>query len=94
MSTMARTYDLRDSLGQRIEVGDVVQVGDEFAEVIAINEVDEGTHGSTELRFEDGVEDTFPNSWNATGPWDDYRSDYTCHDVTLVSGAANNYGCH
>ena len=22
-------------------------------------------------------------TWNATGPWDDHRTDYTCDDVTV-----------
>jgi len=24
-------------------------------------------------------------TWNATGPWDDHRTDYTCDDITVAT---------
>lgn len=84
------TYDLRDQNQAKLRVGDRVLLGDDDpGTIVRIDEVDEGTHGQTVVLFDDGVEDTFPNTWNATGPWDDHRSDYTCEDLTLLN---DNHG--
>ena len=36
------------------------------------------------VKYDDGTDDNYPCRWNATGPWDDHRDDYTCDDVTVA----------
>ena len=40
------------------------------------------------VRYDDGQTDRFTATWNATGPWDDDRDDFTCDDVTVPNLAA------
>lgn len=35
------------------------------------------------VRYDDGESDRYTARWNATGPWDDQREDYTCDDVEI-----------
>ena len=35
--------------------------------------------------YDDGTRERWTATWNATGPWDDYRDDYTCDDVEVAS---------
>ena len=34
--------------------------------------------------YDDGTRERWTATWNATGPWDDYRDDYTCDDVEVA----------
>lgn len=36
------------------------------------------------VTYDDGSTERWIARWNATGPWDDHRTDYTCDDVTVV----------
>jgi len=36
------------------------------------------------VEYDDGTTERWTASWNATGPWDDHRTDYTCDDVTVT----------
>jgi hypothetical protein len=40
------------------------------------------------VRYDNGDIERWTATWNATGPWDDYRTDYTCDDVTVPNLAA------
>ncbi len=40
------------------------------------------------VKYDDGETDRFTATWNATGPWDDDRDDFTCDDVTVANLAA------
>lgn len=34
--------------------------------------------------YDDGTRERWTAAWNATGPWDDWRDDYTCDDVEVA----------
>jgi hypothetical protein len=36
------------------------------------------------VTYDDGTIERWLAHWNATGPWDDHRTDYTCDDVTVA----------
>jgi hypothetical protein len=36
------------------------------------------------VNYDDGTTERWTATWNATGPWDDDRDDYTCDDVTVA----------
>jgi hypothetical protein len=36
------------------------------------------------VRYDDGAEVLHGTHWNATGPWDDHRDDYTCDDLEVA----------
>ena len=36
------------------------------------------------VQYDDGTQERWVATWNATGPWDDHRTDYTCDDITVT----------
>ena len=36
------------------------------------------------VNYDNGTTERWTALWNATGPWDDYRDDYTCDDVEVA----------
>jgi hypothetical protein len=36
------------------------------------------------VTYDDGEMERYPTRWNATGPWDDHRDDYTCDDLQIA----------
>jgi hypothetical protein len=43
-----------------------------------------GINPTVLVKYDDGVEERWTTRWNATGPWDDYRDDYTCDDLEVA----------
>ena len=67
------------------EIGTVIDVtepdgdwNDELGRAVAV-----GPYVYVKYDGNDEVE-RWPCTWNATGPWDDWRDDYTCDDVEVA----------
>lgn len=43
-----------------------------------------GINPTVLVEYDDGVEERWTTQWNATGPWDDHRDDYTCDDLEIA----------
>lgn len=68
--------------------------GNEDGTVTGISDADGDTNSYGEsvgiaprvfVNYDDGTSESWAASWNATGPWDDTRTDYTCDDVEVAS---------
>jgi len=43
-----------------------------------------GINPTVLVEYDDGSEARWTTRWNATGPWDDHRDDYTCDELEIV----------
>jgi hypothetical protein len=87
--------EILDSNGTRITVGaDVIDAdGSLTGTVIELTEPDGDVNSYGRnvplgpyviVKYDDGTTERWTATWNATGPWDDDRDDYTCDDVTVA----------
>ena len=83
--------EVLDSNGNTIRVGartaendgTVVEISDPDGDVNSYGRL-VGINPMVLVEYDDGSEDRYLTRWNATGPWDDDRDDYTCDDIAVM----------
>lgn len=83
--------EILDSNGNTIRVGARTAENDGTVTALGEPDGDVNSYGrmvailpTVTVAYDDGTEDTYPARWNATGPWDDHRDDYTCDDLEIA----------
>lgn len=87
--------EILDAEGTTIVVGQIVvdRAGQEIGKVTQLTEPDADYDDELQravqygpyvyVSYYDGTDDRYLARWNATGPWDDTRDDFTCDDVIV-----------